>query len=72
MKDSITLQDIETTKYLTDKYVILNLFISDLVNDNIIVIEIIAEVYLVQNLKAKLLIDVNVLDSEKMNISFSK
>ena len=41
-------------------------------SENIIVIEIIAEVYLVQNLKAKLLIDVNILDSEEMNISFSK
>ena len=33
-------------------------------------IEIIAEVHLIHNLKVKLLIDINILDSEEMNISF--
>ena len=72
MKNSITVQNIESTRYSTDKYVILNFYISDLVNDQIEVIEIIMKVHLVCNLKAKLLIDVDILDSEKMNISFSQ
>ena len=72
MKNSITVQSIESTKYSTDKYVILNFYISDLVNSQIEVIEIITEVHLIHNLKAKLLIDVNILDSKKMNISFSQ
>ena len=70
MKNSITVQNIESTRYSTDEYVILNFYISDLVNDQIEVIEIITEVHLVCNLKAKLLIDVNILDLKKMNISF--
>ena len=70
MKNSITVQNIESIKYLTDKYVILNFYISDLVNNQIEIIEIIMKVYLICNLKAKLFIDVNILNLEKMNISF--
>ena len=70
MKNSITVQNIESIKYLTDKYVILNFYISDLVNNQIEVIKIIVKVHLICNLKAKLFINVNILDSEKMNISF--
>ena len=51
---------------------ILNFYISDLVNDQIEVIEIIIKVHLVYNLKTKLLIDVDILDLKKMNISFSQ
>ena len=72
MKNSIIVQSIESTRYLTDKYVILNFYISNLVNDQIEVIKIIMKVHLIHNLKAKLLIDVDILDSEKMNISFSQ
>ena len=70
MKNSITIQSIESIKYLTDKYMILNFYISDLVNSQIKIIEIIMKVHLICNLKAKLLIDINILNSEKMNISF--
>ena len=72
MKNSITIQSIESTRYLTNEYVILNFYISDLVNDQIEVIEIIVKVHLVHNLKAKLLIDVDILNLKKMNISFSQ
>ena len=72
MKNSITVQDIESIRYSTDKYVILNFYISDLMNDQIEVIEIITEIHLICNLKAKLLIDVDILNLEKMNISFSQ
>ena len=51
---------------------ILNFYLSDLVNDQIEIIEIIMKIHLVCNLKAKFLIDVNILNSEKMNISFSQ
>ena len=72
MKNLITVQNIESTRYLTNEYMILNFYISDLVNNQIEVIEIIAEVHLVHNLKAKFLIDVNILNLKKMNISFSQ
>ena len=65
MKNSITVQDIESTKYSTDEYVILNFYISNLVNNQIEIIEIIMKVHFVHNLKAKFLIDVNILNSEK-------
>ena len=70
MKNSITVQSIESTRYLTDKYVILNFYISDLVNNQIEVIKIITKVYFVCNLKIKLFIDINILNLKKINISF--
>ena len=70
MKNSIIIQSIESTRYLTDEYVILNFYISDLVNDQIKVIKIIMKVHLICNLKIKLFIDINILNLKKMNISF--
>ena len=70
MKNLIIIQSIESIKYLTDEYVILNFYISNLINDQIEVIEIIVKVHLVCNFKIKLLIDINILNLEKMNISF--
>ena len=70
MKNSITVRKIETIRYFMNEFVILNIYIFELINSKIEMIEIIAEVHLVCNLKVKLLIDINVLDSEKMNISF--
>ena len=72
MKSSITVRDIESIKYSTDEYVILNFYIPDLINDQIEIIKITAEVYLVHNLKAKLLIEIDIFEFEKMNISFFK
>ena len=72
MKNSIIIRNIELIKYSTDEYVILNFYISDLINDQIEIIEITVKVHLVHNLKAKLLIEINILKSEKMNISFFK
>ena len=72
MKNSITVQSIESTKYSTDKYVILNFYISDLVNNQIEIIEIIMKIHLVHNFKAKFFIDVDILNLKKMNISFSQ
>ena len=72
MKSSIIVRDIELIKYSTDEYVILNFYIPDLINDQIEIIKITAEVYLVHNLKAKLLIEIDIFKSEKMDISFFK
>ena len=72
MKNLITVQDIESIKYLTDEYVILNFYISDLMNNQIEIIEIIIKVHLVHNFKAKLLINIDILNLKKMNISFSQ
>ena len=70
IKNLITVQSIESTRYSTNEYVILNFYISDLMNDQIEIIEIITKIHLICNLKAKLFIDIDILDSEKMNISF--
>jgi hypothetical protein len=70
MKDPITVRGIGTAKYPTDEYVILNIYIPGLVNDKVEVVQITAEVHLVRSLKARLLIGVDVLDSEGMDISF--
>ena len=70
MKNLIIIRKIEMIRYFTDEFVILNIYISELINDEIEMIEIIVKVHLIHNLKVKLLIDIDVLDSEKMNISF--
>ena len=70
MKNSITVREIETIRYLMNEFVILNIYIFKLINSRIEMIKIIAEVHLVCNLKIKLLIDIDVLNSEEMNISF--
>ena len=64
------IRKIRTIKYFTNEFVILNIYISELINDRIEMIEIIMKIHLVCNLKVKLLVDVNVLNSEEMNISF--
>ena len=70
MKNSIMIREIETIRYLTNEFVILNIYISELINNKIEMIEIIAKIHLIHNLKIKLFVDINILDSEEMNISF--
>ena len=70
MKNSIMIREIETIRYFMNEFIILNIYISELINSKIEMIEIIMKVHLIHNLKIKLFVDINVLDSEKMNISF--
>ena len=70
MKNSIMIRKIETIRYFMNEFVILNIYISELINDKIEMIEIIAEVHLIHNLKIKFLVDIDVLDLEEINISF--
>ena len=70
MKNLITIRKIEIIKYFINKFVILNIYISELINSKIKMIEIIVKVHLIHNLKVKFLIDIDILNSEEMNISF--
>ena len=70
MKNSIMIRKIEIIRYFINEFVILNIYISELINSKIEMIEIIAEIHLVHNFKIKLLIDIDILDSEEINISF--
>ena len=70
MKNLIMIRKIEMIRYFTDEFVILNIYIFELINSEIEMIEIIAEIYLIHNFKIKFFIDINILNSEKMNISF--
>ena len=70
MKNSIMIREIRIIRYLINEFVILNIYIFELINNRIKIIKIIIKVHLVCNLKVKLLVNINVLDSEKMNISF--
>ena len=64
------IKKIRTIRYFMNEFVIFNIYILELINDRIEMIKIIAEIHLVCNLKIQFLIDVDVLNSEKMNISF--
>jgi len=64
------IREIKMIKYFINEFVILNIYISELINNKIMMIEIIVEVHLICNFKIKLLVDVDILNSEKINISF--
>jgi hypothetical protein len=51
--------------------VLLNFYIPDIANDRIKLVKITAKIHLIPNLKAKMLIGVNIIKTENMNISFS-
>ena len=70
MKNSIIIRKIETIKYFMNEFVIRNIYISELINDKIKMIEIIAKVHLIHNFKIKFLININILNLKEMNISF--
>ena len=72
MKSLITVRKIETIKYFTNEFVILNIYIFKLINNEIEMIEIIVKVYLICNLKAKFLVDVDIVtNSNKKSLSRS-
>ena len=70
MKNLIIIREIKIIRYLINEFVILNIYISELINNKIKIIKIIIKVHLVCNLKVKLLINIDILDSEEINISF--
>jgi len=70
INESINVRDINTTKYFLNEFIILNFFIPGVVDGKIELIKITAEIYLMSNLKIKLLLGVNVLDSMRIDISF--
>ena len=72
MKSSITIRKIETIRYFINEFIILNIYIFNLINEKIEMIKIIMKIHLVHNFKIKLLISIDILDSEEMNISFHK
>ena len=59
MKNSITIRKIETIRYFINEFVILNIYIFELINDKIEMIEIIVKIHLVHNLKIKFLVAEN-------------
>ena len=70
MKNLIIVREIKIIRYFMNEFVILNIYISELINDKIEMIEIIVKIHLICNLKIKFLIIIDVLNSEEMNISF--
>ena len=70
MKNLIMIKKIEIIRYLTNEFIIFNIYISELIDSRIEMIEIIMKIYLVCNLKIKLLVDIDVLNLKKININF--
>ena len=69
MNEPINVRDINIIKYLLNKFIIFNFFIPGVVDGKIELIKITIEDYLIFNLKIKLLLGVNILDSIGINIS---
>ena len=53
-----------------NEFIILNIYISELINNKIEMIEIIVKIHLIHNFKIKFFVNINILNSKKMNISF--
>src|SRR5450755_2823420 len=70
MNNSISVKGIGRDKYISDKYVLLDFYIPNIANDRIKLVKITAEIHLVFNLKAKMLIGVNIIKTENMDINF--
>ena len=65
----ITVRDLETNKHSIDKYAICSMYFADTDNDdNAILTEIIRKIHLVNNLKANLLIENDILNPELIDI----
>ncbi len=70
MNELINVRGIGIAKYPLNEFIIFNFFIPGVVDGKIELVEITAEVYLVFNLKIKLLLGVDVLDSMGIDINF--
>ena len=58
---AISLREIEAAKYLSDEWVILNLYIQGYINKLSAIAHLTKEVHLVNNLKVKMLMSTNIL-----------
>ena len=69
MTPSITVRNLSINKYSTDKYVIVSMFFFEKnKNDIVVKTKIIRKIYLINNFKANMLIENDVLKFEKFNI----
>ena len=55
-------------KYSINKYIIFNIFIFKVNNNNLIKIKIMWKIYIINGLKAKMLININIIKFKKINI----
>ena len=70
MKNLIIIRKIRTIRYFMNEFIILNIYIFELINNEIEMIEIIAKIHLICNFKIKFFVDIDVLNLKEMNISF--
>ena len=67
----IIVQDIDNKTYECQKYVHLNLYLSGVLAETMSLMHIIWNIYLINNLQTNLLIEMNIIDSEQININIS-
>lgn len=69
---SIVVRDIDDKIHLSSNYELINLFIKDLNNNNrVVIVKIVREVHVVNDLKIKMLIEINILKSENVVINLN-
>ncbi len=67
---SLSLRGIDSKTYQSNEYVVIPFYIPGYIDGEIQLIEIIAEVHIVDHLKTKILIDIDLIDTEEMIIDF--
>ena len=65
----VTIKEIDINKYIIFVYIILRIYLSDRKGTKTVNIYIIRKVYIVENLKIKIFIGVNIIESEDININ---
>ncbi len=66
----VRIRDIENIYFLLLKYTILELLINDIFDSNLICEKLQRQIYIINNLKINLLLNLDILDSQKMHLDY--
>ena len=69
---SVTVRDIEKQVHDSSKYVMIDLYISERIIDESVLAHLASEIHIVNNLKANVLIDMNIMSLEQIILDFDK
>ena len=65
----INIRDIGSLKYITNEYYLINLYISNIIKEKPLLVYLRREIYIIDDLKIKILIRVNILSFKRILIN---
>ena len=67
----ITMYKIDSQMYKCQKYICLNIYLSNKLNKKAAVVHIVCNVYLMNNLQTNFFININIIESEQISVNIS-